>query len=187
MSGGLLSSNTKEQENETSACSLDRARRGGAGLRPNANPTSNANHRSGRDNNRKPKGWSCFERIRAERWWSAKRREASHAKRRNGAHTSTSPLNLGPPPRYGGGFYYSSDRFGLGRNRGASTLIGNLVGSGVLFSWSRMLHCEPLSEAYHLKADDGAQWLQDFEHQFLSNPGNFIGDTDHELADWIRR
>ena len=43
------------------------------------------------------KGGPCIERICAGRWWSANCHEASYAKRRRGAHTCASPLNLSFP------------------------------------------------------------------------------------------
>ncbi len=55
--------------------------------------TPNANHRSGRYNNRIPKGRPCIERVCARRWWSAICHEARYAKRRRDAHTCASPLN----------------------------------------------------------------------------------------------
>jgi len=90
----LSSSNKRSRSQyEMSACSLDRPHHGGgASLRA----IPNANQRSGLDNDRNPKGRPCFERNQAELWWSANGREAGHAKRRKGAHTSTSPLNLTP-------------------------------------------------------------------------------------------
>jgi hypothetical protein len=85
----------RKQHDETSACSLDRARHGGANLRANANSTPDANDRPGRNNNRIPKGRPCCERVIAERWWSAKRGKAVHIKRRSGAHAFNSALTHG--------------------------------------------------------------------------------------------
>ena len=95
-----MSSNPRSK-NETSDDSLNRARHGGASLRAiHANSTPNANHRSGLDNNREPKGWPCVERVCAGHWRSANCHETGHAKRRSDAHTCASALNLAPrqPP-----------------------------------------------------------------------------------------
>jgi hypothetical protein len=58
----------------------------------------NANHRSGFDNNQKPKGRPGVERVCAGHWRSADCHETGHAKRRSDAHTCASPLNLSSPP-----------------------------------------------------------------------------------------
>lgn len=84
----------RKQHDETSTCSLDRARHRGASLRANANSTPDANDRPGRNNNRIPKGGPCSERVNAERWWSAKRGKAVHTKRRISAHAFNAPLKL---------------------------------------------------------------------------------------------
>ncbi len=40
-----------------------------------------------------------------------------------------------------------------------------------------------LKEIYRLKGADGAQWLQGFEQQLLSNPAEVIDGADQEIAE----
>ena len=93
---GLSRATPRSEKHEASTHCIDRAGDGRIGICAISDATPNPHHGPRLNDQRISKGRPCFKRIRAERWWSANRCEAGHAKRQSCAHTPTSPLNLSP-------------------------------------------------------------------------------------------